>query len=358
MLLKKLELVNYRNIEKACLKTDDALNLLIGDNAQGKTNILEAIWYCSSAKSFRGAKEKDVVLFGEKEAKISAEFDIDSIIHTIDIKIAKNGVKTLLHNQCPLKKLSDVAGLFLSVIFTPEHLALVKEGPGQRRRFADIALCLLYPRYIYCLNRYNKTLEQKNAALRACAKNGASHDTLDIWDSRLAALGTEIIKYRREYISDIAVFAAEYHNKISEDSEKLEIEYEQSINAQTKEEYMALLLKQRKDDLFTGSTSAGIHRDDIKINLNGTQARFFASQGQQRSIVISLKLAEAKKAEEICRQKPIVLLDDILSELDKKRRAFILDAVEDYQVFLTGTECDLFFAGKSFTIKRGEVFDN
>ncbi len=336
----------FRNLETASITPCENINIIYGDNAQGKTNIIEAIWLLTGNKSFRGAKESEFIKFNEDFAKINAGFYSQGRNQSAEIIYSK-GKKEVFLNGVKKSGSSGLLGQMCSVVFSPEHLSLIKSGPIERRKFIDNALCQIKPSYRNTLLQYNKILANRNALLKDIPKNRKLIDTLDAWDYRLAVVGSVIIVMRRKYVNKLCEVASFYHSGISHKKEVLSIKYASTVpdvetreSDQIKDTILAMLNEHRNEEIAMSSTSIGPHRDDIDITINGENVRAFGSQGQQRSCVLSMKIAE----EEIIRistdEEPIVLLDDVLSELDCERQEFLLNEIEGKQVFITCCDPD------------------
>ena len=362
MIITGLKFENFRNLEDNHISFSDKMNVIVGDNGQGKTNLLECIWMFNGVRSFRGAKDRDLVRFEKKSAKIEIEFFSEERDQTARIEFLDNKREAYI-NEIKKPAPSHLLGKITSIVFSPEHLSLVKDGPNVRRKFIDSAICQVKPKYSVYLAKYNRILNQRNALLKDIANHSDLEDTLEIWDRELAVNGSIVISERLKYISRLSEIAGEYHSGISENREKLEIIYKNRYSPQTStteiaSDFFDLLSKHRKDDLMLRYTSKGPHRDDIEININGRSARQYASQGQQRSAVLSLKLAEASLVDILTGENAIILLDDVLSELDRERQAFLLNKIQDRQVFITC--CDystesLLKSGKIFVVDNGYV---
>ncbi len=363
MIIRRLHLKNFRNFEDETFLFDERINILAGNNAQGKTNCIEAIYFCSCLKSYRVLKEEQLIRFGEETAAIILDFSVDGKEEQLKILFSKGKPKEFRYNGLAVSRLRDLLGCFQSVIFTPDHLNLIKEGPHKRRAFLDMALCSLNLQYTDQLLNYQKILKNRNALLRQCKEHPEQAQMLFVWDEKLAEAGSYIAKARQEYIASLSSFAKGFYQEISQKEEKLKLIY---LNAFTKdavsrEEYQALfyqrLQRMRETDIAMGQTMSGVHKDDLLILLSGKSMKFFASQGQIRSAVLAMKLAEAECIKERSGTEPVLLLDDILSELDAKRQKFIFERMMGRQTILS--TCEL---GKIrqkgnliFTIKEGKV---
>ncbi len=365
MKVNALEFVNYRNLSDNRIEPSDKVNVIYGFNAQGKTNLLEAVWLFSGGHSFRGAKDSEIIKFGENKARLFMEFNAGRREQKAEI-LYQGSKKEVIINSVKKSSAAFLSQHFSAVVFSPEHLTLIKNGPSLRRKFIDGSICQQDLRFAVRLNKYNQTLQQRNALLKEISKHKELKDTLEIWDDVLIELGAEIILKRLEFLEKLKVIAKELHSGISSKSEELEIKYcstalrEEGIFS--KEEIAEMLKKEfkrlRREDIYLGVTNAGPHRDDLEFFINSKSARRFGSQGQQRSIVLSLKLSEARIMKDAFEEPPVVLLDDVMSELDVKRQEFLLKNTEENQVFITCCEplnSEHLNNAKLFEIKEGEV---
>jgi len=358
MIVKSLELNNFRNYESLKLELNNHNNILYGDNAQGKTNILEAIYMCGTTKSHRGNKDREIIKIGQNDAHIRMIVEKDSISRKIDMHLRKNKSKGVAIDGIPIKKSLELFGLINLVFFSPEDLSVIKNGPGERRRFIDIELCQLDKMYLHNLFKYNKIIVQRNNLLKQISSNKALLDTLDVWDEQLVMYGTDIIKKRLEFIKELNGIVFEIHSKLSGSSEKLSIKYEPSIDTKNFEKK---LKKVREKDIYLGMTSIGPHRDDISFFINDIDIRKYGSQGQQRTSALSLKLAEIELVKKIIKDNPILLLDDVLSELDRKRQNYLLNSISNIQTIVTCTGLEEFVNNrfnidKIYKVKEGKIF--
>lgn len=323
----------FRNLEPLRFTPHEGLNVICGENAQGKTNLLEAMWLFTGGRSFRGAKDAELIRVGEEQAEIGLSFFSQEREQTAEMTL-RGGVRRASLNGVPKKGMAELVGRFCAVIFSPEHLSLVKGGPVERRAFLDSALCQVRPSYAALFSRYRHTLNQRNALLKDIARHAELLDTLPIWDERLCRYGEAIVRERRAYLERFSPLAASHYEGISRGREQLELSYEASFSG----DLTQALRHARREDLRSGHTSVGPHRDDVVIRLSGMAARSFASQGQQRSAVLAMKLAEAGVLAQACGEEPVVFLDDVLSELDAARQEYLLRQLHGRQVFLTGCE--------------------
>ena len=331
MKIQKIQLKHFRNYSNLEISLGKGINIFYGNNAQGKTNILEAIFLCSIGRSFRTNKEKELIQFGEDFATVQLDFakkDREgSVKYTIHPKksITVNGVK--------IKRLSELLGNINTVIFTPDDINILKNGPAARRKFLDIYISQLRPNYLYTLNLYGKTLEQRNNYLRLPEKK---EEMLEIWDEKLAEYAEIIFHYRQEYIQKIKEKIQKIHQNITEGKEEINLFYRSDF--ENKEQFQKILKNHRKIDFMKGYTSKGIHHDDFEVFLNDKMVNVYGSQGQHRTAMLSLKMAELEVIEEEIGEAPILLLDDFMSELDQTRRKNFLQYIRNAQVIITGTE--------------------
>jgi len=359
MIIKSIELNNFRNYEVANIEFDKNINILYGDNAQGKTNILEACYYSAISKSFKSTKDKEIIRFGQDYLSIKTIIEKNDREYAIDISI-NNNKKTIKVDNVKINKTSDLLGLLNIILFSPEDLNIIKNGPSERRRFFDNEISQIDRIYLSDLINYNKVLNNRNKLLRDIAFDNSIKDTLDVWDMQLVEYGKKIIKRRREFIDELKYYVKDKHFKISGGKEELIINYEPSIDDMFFEDE---LIGNREKDLKYAQTSVGPHRDDISFKIDGIDIRKFGSQGQKRCSALSLKLSEIDIVSNIIKDKPVLLLDDVLSELDSNRQKFLLDSISDIQTIITCTGLDDFVnnrfdVNKVFNIVDGTVSEN
>ena len=338
-----LKFENYRNLKDNIITPCDGVNIIYGDNAQGKTNLLEALWFFCGGHSFRGSKDSEIINWNENFARIEMRFLGQEREQTAKI-LFRGGKKSVEINGVQKNSAAALIERFCAVVFSPEHLSLIKRGPGERRKFIDSAICREKLKNAVVLSKYNRILNQRNSLLKS---------------------GAVLVKNRIDYVKMLSDRAVEYHNGISKGKEELKIRYMSGYEAseddtvgEIYEKLKCKLEKHKSDDIRTGFTNYGPHRDDIEIIINGKNARAFASQGQQRSAVLSLKLAEASVLRERMGEEPVILLDDVLSELDAKRQDFLLNELHGCQVFITCCEKsnkEQLKDGKIFLLNNGEV---
>lgn len=356
MIARRLEVSGFRNLLENSLSFSDGVNVFYGDNAQGKTNLLEALWMFTGARSFRTAREKNLVAFGREQAQARLVFSACGREQEAFITFGEK--KTALLNGVKLKSSSLLSESFKAVVFAPNHLSLVKEGPHNRRRFLDGALGAMKPHYRSLLSAYGEAVANRNVLLRDVRFHSELLPMLEIYDRQAAANGARILHMRRQYVQALCRIAGEIYEGISKGSEQLSVSYFSGVEGEGVEDYLACLKKNYEEDMKNESTGVGPHLDDLSLTLNGIPARDFASQGQQRSIVIALKLAEASMLREATGEMPVALFDDVMSELDYERRNYILNHIEGWQVFITCCADEILGQlrkGSRFFIRGGEV---
>lgn len=334
MLITNLKIENFRNYETLNVNFNDIINVFYGNNAQGKTNIIESIFLCAIGKSFRTNKDKELIKFNKDFLKIEVCYKKSDRDGKIKIEISDK--KNVFVNGVKTKKLSELLGKINVVIFTPDDINILKNGPKMRRRFLDIMISQLRPNYVYCLNMYSKTLEQRNMYLKQIKLERKNPELLELWDLKLAEYGEKVFSYRKEFIEKIKEKIGDIHKNITNDNEKINLEYISDFS--NKEEYYSKLVKNRNFDIIRGTTSKGIHKDDFIVTLNEKNVSTYGSQGQNRTVVLSLKMAELQVIKDEIGENPILLLDDFMSELDKERRKNFLRNIGDTQVIVTCTD--------------------
>ena len=341
MYIKSLELNNYRNYDNLSIEFERGTNILYGNNAQGKTNILESIYVASTTKSHRGSKDREIINFEKEEAHIKATVMKKDVPIRIDIHLKKNKSKGIAINGIPIRKASELFGVLNVVFFSPEDLNIIKNGPAERRRFIDLELCQLDKIYVHNLVNYNKIVNQRNKLLRDLGFNYDKElvSTLDIWDMQLADYGAKIITRRNQFIEEINEIIYGIHRNITNGKEELIVRYEPNI---TGNNIYDELVRSREKDLKLKTTSVGPHRDDISFLNKKIDIRKFGSQGQQRTAALSLKLSEIELVKSIIKDTPILLLDDVLSELDSNRQRHLLGNLYNVQTIITCTGLDEF----------------
>ncbi len=342
MVIEVIALENFRNYSRLSIDCNSGINFLLGKNAQGKTNIVESIVMSSIGKSFRSSNDNELIKFGKPACKISIKVKNSITTDYIEINISKEEKKRISVNKKDVKSLKNLLGKVLTISFIPDDLAIVKDVPQKRRTFLDKELCIIYPQYLEYLSKYKRTLQQRNGFLKYYEKND---ELLDILDRQLSNYGSNIICYRAEFIKTLNDISRNIHFNITNKKEDLSVKYisqvDPELNKKHIEDVLYLNLKKNKEnDIIRKNTSIGPHKDDLEFYINGINVRDFGSQGQQRTTAISIKLAEIEIIKNETKENPILLLDDILSELDSERQEFLIKSFEDLQVFITATEVD------------------
>ena len=357
MVIKSLELSDFRNYAFLNIDFDEGTNILFGDNAQGKTNILEAVFLCATTKSHRGSKDRDIVSFQAEESHIRAYVRKGEDEIRIDMHLRKNRSKGIAIDGVRIKNAAELLGTVNVVFFSPEDLSIIKSGPAERRRFVDMELCQLDSFYLYNLNNYNRIVNQRNRLLKDLYLNPSLRDTLNIWDSQLVSYGGKIIERRRAFAEQLNEIIYDIHLRLSGGKEHLKIVYEPDVE----EDAFAERLSQGQErDIRMKMTGTGPHRDDFSFLADGVDIRRFGSQGQQRTAALSLKLSEIELVKKMTKDTPVLLLDDVLSELDSKRQNYLLNSIGEIQTIITCTGLDDFVNNrfeidKIFQVVNGAV---
>ncbi len=339
MYISSLELADFRNIASLHMEFSQGTNILYGENAQGKTNILESLYMLSTTKSHRGVRDRDMIRFGREESHIRSLIMKGGIDYRIDMHLRKNKSKGIAINGQRIKKASELIGILHIVFFSPEDLGIVKNGPAERRRFMDMELCQLDASYLHNLNQYNKTVENRNRLLRDIYMFPDLKETLDVWDAQLVNFGSKIIESRRRFILDLNGIVGEIHGKLSGGREHLSLLYEPNTAAEDLEERLRF---SRERDIHMKTTSTGPHRDDFSFMDGEIDLRRYGSQGQQRTCALSLKLSEIDLVKKMIGHRPVLMMDDVLSELDSGRQNYLLNTIGGIQTFITCTGLDEF----------------
>ncbi len=348
MIIKSLELENFRNYAELSISFDSGTNILYGDNAQGKTNILESIYLSATTKSHKGSKDKELINFEAQEAHIRTYVMKDGLENRVDMHLRKNKSKGIAIDGQKIKKAADLLGLLNVVFFSPEDLSIIKNGPSERRRFVDMELCQLDSFYLYNLNNYNKIVNQRNKLLKDLSFNPNLRDTLFIWDSQLVSYGSKIIERRAAFVKQLNEIIYDIHVRLSGGKEALEVVYEPDIALC---ELETGLKNSQEKDIKLKQTTVGPHRDDFSFLVDGIDIRKFGSQGQQRTAALSLKLSEIEIVKKVTKDTPLLLLDDVLSELDSSRQNYLLNSIGDIQTIITCTGLEE-FVNNRFEINR------
>lgn len=359
MYISSLSLSGFRNYSAEKIEFSPYTNVIYGDNAQGKTNILEAVYIFSQGRSHRTKSDRELIKFGEDFAKLSLDFHDSERDYSAVIRMVKNGKKNISVNHVQITKLSMLMNYLNVVMFSPEDLDLVKGSPAARRRFIDLSISQLYPRYLTSLIDYHKTLSQKNSLLKTLKFKGVKSDImLSVWNEQLAIEASKLIEYRREFVRLVDDFASKIQKEISQ--ETLKIIYSPGIRCDEtdKSSIFRYLEHNQRREIEFASAQVGIQRDDLHISVNGRDARIYGSQGQQRTAALSMKIAQADYIQSVKGEYPVLLLDDIMSELDIGRRMYLSQKIRDKQVLITSTDTDLIESTqdtKLLHIKNGSV---
>jgi DNA replication and repair protein RecF len=348
MIVESVKLSHFRNYNDLELTFDQGTNLFYGDNAQGKTNILESVYLCGTTRSHKGSKDKEMIQFGEDESHICMKIQKAGSSYRIDMHLKKNKTKGIAINGVRVRKAGELIGLGNFVFFSPEDLNIIKSGPSERRRFLDMELCQLDKIYLYHLTNYNRTLVQRNKLLKESGFYPESQTLLDVLDEQLVLHGSVIIRLRQEFTEKLNEMILQIHNSLSGQRETLILQYEGNVSTS---EFADRMKHNREKDCKTKTTNAGPHRDDLCFMVNGIDIRRYGSQGQQRTAALSLKLSEIELVRRTVHDTPVLLLDDVLSELDSSRQRYLLDSIHDIQTMITCTGVDD-FVSNHFQINR------
>lgn len=359
MKINKLELKNYRNIENAEIIPCEGVNVIYGENAQGKTNILESIFLFTGLKSFRSSKDSELVSFNKEKAVINIKFDTFTRTNTAQITVTDR--RRINLNGVNLNSPTAVMSKFQAALFSPSFMSIIQNGPSERRRFIDSAICQIKPSYAVMLSEYTKLLKQRNAVLKNDSYSGNKKMFLECIDENFSRLGEDIYNEREEYLKKLTPFAESIYEGLSSGKEKLGFSYIRKGDKTGEMSFSEILSSHIQTDIAAGLTLTGIHRDDIDIKINGISAKSFGSQGQKRSAAVAMKLSEAQVMKEYTGEEPVILLDDVMSELDTARQDYILNHIKNRQVFITCCEPNSVLRmseGKTFNIVNGKVREN
>ncbi|MBE6717744.1 MAG: DNA replication/repair protein RecF [Ruminococcaceae bacterium] len=338
MVCKRISFTDFRNIEKAEIEFCDGVNILYGNNAVGKTNALEGIYLFANGKSFRTSNDRDLINFSKDLSFVKMQFEDSVRKHDMEMKLIRGSRKLCYRNGVNIKKLSDFVGYFRAVLFCPEHLSVIKDGPSERRSFLDAAICQIKPIYLSSLQKYNNILNQRNILLKNYEENKQDFDrTIELWSAYLAREASLIARERYEYVKILNLHVKDFFNDMTSGKEDTFLEYNKAM---TEDEYYEKLTHNLEKEIQAGSTLYGIHKDDIDIYLNGREARSFCSQGQQRCLALAMKLGEGEISRQVTGEYPVLLFDDIFSELDSKRKEYVTNGIKKCQVIITSCEKD------------------
>lgn len=350
MKVNKIEFESFRNIDKEIIEFSDGINVIYGENAQGKTNILEGIYLFARGKSFRAFKDKELIKFDKNIAYAKMEFQVKDDKTTLGVEIPKSQVKKFYRNKVKVNKTAEIIGEFRAVLFCPSHLGIIKDAPAIRRKFIDVAISQLRPVYLKMMTRYNQVLEERNAILKMMPEERAQNlELIDIYSEELASLCADIADIRNEYIKKLDYWVKIFFDEMTKGQESPKITYEANVNENDfenreslKNRYLNLLKNNKEREFKYGATLFGIHKDDLKIEINGKDSRLYSSQGQQRSLALAMKMAEGEISREQKGEYPVFLFDDVLSELDDNRKSYILSNIKNRQVIITACDKSVF----------------
>lgn len=360
MHIKNISLINFRNYEHEEIELNKGVNIFYGQNAQGKTNIIESVYLLSTGKSHRSQKDNELINWNNKESKIKIAYEKDKQNNIIEMYLKNNQRKLIKLNGVRLNKTGELLGNLITVIFSPDHMKIIKEGPVERRRFIDIIMSQVKPGYFYNLSQYVKLIVQRNNLLSQVKEKPKVIDTIDVWDQQLVEYGTKVIKERITFLKLIQEYAMEIHKSITNGKENLKLEYKSSIGYTSEDEeniknsFIKELEKFKAIDIRRGLTHKGPHRDDILFYINDMDVKTYGSQGQQRTTLLSLKIAELKFMNNETDSYPILLLDDVFSELDTERQRFLMKFINEIQTFITCTDVEYL---KNFQLENYSLFN-
>lgn len=357
MIVRSLKIENYRNYDALNLEFHPGTNIFYGDNAQGKTNALEAIYVCATSRSHRGTKDREIIQFDKEEAHIRMIVEKKGVPYRIDMHLKKGRSKGVAVNGVPIRRVTELFGILNVIFFSPEDLSIIKESPAERRRFMDMELCQLDPIYTSDLTNYNKVVTQRNRLLKDIYDQPELMDTLSVWDEQMIRYGENVIRRREEFIRELNDIIVEVHRNLTGGREEIKVTYQPNVRA----DQMAVeMRKGQRRDLAAKVSLTGPHRDDIQFDIQGVDVRHFGSQGQQRTAALSLKLAEIELVKRRTGDRPVLLLDDVLSELDTNRQIHLLKSIEEIQTMITCTGLDdfvhhCFHIDQKFHVENGSV---
>ena len=360
MIIKSIELCNFRNYEREEFHFHEGTNVLYGDNAQGKTNVLEAIFVGGTTKSHKGSKDSDMIMKGREEAHLRYFVEKRDCTYKVEIHMRKGRTKGIAIDGLPISSSKELMGLCNIIFFSPEDLGIIKDGPEQRRRSMDMELCQMNKAYLYYLTQYKKILKQRNALLKQIQQNSNLKETLEIWDEQLVEQGSKLIEIREQFVQEIAAIMKEKHRNLTGGQEDIEVKYKPNCPAK---DFSRQLFMEGERDVVLGTTTVGPHRDDIQFFINGQEVKVYGSQGQKRTAALSLKMAEIEIVEKTIGEKPILLLDDVLSELDRNRQNYLLENIKGIQTIITCTGLEEFVTNgininQTFEIVNGKINDH
>lgn len=360
MIIKSIELSNFRNYDLEKFDFHNGTNVLFGDNAQGKTNVLEAIFVGCTTKSHKGSKDADMIQKNKEASHIRYYVEKNNCTFKVEIHMKRGKTKGIAIDGIPIKNSKELMGLSNVIFFSPEDLSIINNGPEERRRFIDMELCQLNKGYLFYLTQYKKVLKQRNALLKQIQENKDLLSSLEIWDTQLVQHGKKIIEWREEFIQNLNEIMKKKHSSLTGGKEEIKIEYKPNCRTNDFEEKLFI---QTDKDIFHGSTTVGPHRDDMLFYIGNQEIKTYGSQGQKRTAALSLKMAEIEIVENTIGEKPILLLDDVLSELDRNRQNYLLENIKGIQTIITCTGLEEFVQNginidQTFEIVNGSIKDN
>lgn len=356
MLIQSLKLTNFRNYESCIFQPQKGINLIVGENAQGKTNLLEAVFYCCFGRSHRTSKEKEMIAYDAPQALIRLNSVRTDTSHDLSVRLSQTDGRKIKSDGLPLARIGELMGLLNCVLFAPEHLSIVKDGPAERRRFLDMELSQTYPAYFFLLQQYMRALKQRNMLLRSIREQPDLLGTLPVWNQQIASLGWKLMVYRSDFCEHLSVLASQNHTDISGGREKLVVKYQPDCNASDEASLLTIIESSQKDDLRRMTTLHGVHRDEMALTLDGKEIRAFGSQGQQRTAALSIKLSELDLIYAETGEWPILMLDDVMSELDERRQTYLLERILPVQTLVTTTMPGVSWPhAQRFTISGGSI---
>lgn len=356
MLINKLTLTNFRNYESCEFLPEKGINLIVGENAQGKTNLLEAVFLCCFGRSHRTSREKDMIAYDAPFSLIQLSSERTATTHELSIRLTREEGRKIKSDGLPLNRIGELMGLLNCVLFAPEHLSIVKDGPAERRRFLDMELSQTYPAYFFLLQQYNRALRQRNMLLKTLREQPELRSTLPDWNAQLASLGWKIMVYREAFCARLSRLASENHADISGGREQLKVQYQPQCGADDEASLLRLIEEGTQEDIRRLTSLRGPHRDEMALTLDGREIRAFGSQGQQRTAALSIKLSELDLIYAETGEWPILMLDDVMSELDDRRQKYLLERILPVQTLVTTTSFDASWpSAKRFDVASGRI---
>ncbi len=356
MLIKKLELTNFRNYAHCVFLPEKGINLIVGENAQGKTNLLEAVFFCCFGRSHRTSREKEMITYDAPSALVRLSCERTETAHDLFLRLSHVEGRRIKCDGQPLPRIGELMGLINCVLFAPEHLSIVKDGPAERRRFLDMELSQTHPAYFFLLQQYMRALRQRNILLKSIREHPEMKATLPVWNEQLASLGSKLMRYREAFCARLSRLASQNHREISGGREDLLVSYRPDCPAFDQDELLKILESTQAEDLRRMTTTRGAHRDEMALTLDGREIRAFGSQGQQRTAALAIKLSELDLIREETGEWPILMLDDVMSELDERRQTYLLERILPVQTLVTATSfAQSWPSARKFFIKGGAI---